>query len=85
MSQLPWTVRMDCFRHTSWELLIQQPTNSTPALMPWKTFRRDRTHGHGLNEFSRHLGGMAMTAELIPVLVYIYMSMYIVERHRIWA
>lgn len=85
MSQLPWPVRMDCSRYTSWELLMQQPANSTPALMLRKTSRRGRTHGHGLNELTRHLGGMAMTTEIIPVLVYIYMSMYIVERHRIWA
>lgn len=80
MSQLPCPV-MDCSRYTSQELLIQQPANSTPALMPWKTSRRDRIHSHGLNELSRHLGGIAMTTEIISVLC-IFICL---ERCRIWA
>lgn len=36
-----------------------EPANSTAALLPWKTSRNDRTHGHRLNELNRHLGGMA--------------------------
>lgn len=36
----------------SQELLMQQPGNSTPALMPWKTSRKDRSHSHGLNELT---------------------------------
>lgn len=61
---------MDCSRHTSHELVRQQPAKSTAALLPRKTSKMDRTPNHGLNELNKHLGRTAVATEVVSALVY---------------
>lgn len=71
---------------TNCEFPRQQPTNSPPTLLTWKTSAMHKTHSQGLNKLKRHLGWMAIDCgNHTCSCVYLNICVCVVGRCRIWA